>query len=387
MQSSRYSGRPQGRFRRALQQSFILIISIWIGTVQGRAQTPDAETVLRQRVAAYWDAMQRNDYEAASNYVHPDSRKQFIYRVPRGAIVRWKIEKLTFNADKTECNISMLVGRPIPIPIGKAGEVPDLPLENRWVLLQDGAWYLILPWKEGENPLLTLYLAMEDSKSTLVTDGVTSASRPKPATPPPSRLQPDPKNPEVLHRGEKAVFRFHYLNSGEVPFKIFSAEGDCHCTSVQADHPVVEPGKSGTLEVTVDTFGLAYGWTNKLVSVKFSDLVKPLELSIQFNNVPNFMIAPPSVDFGAIPMGKPVEKKVRIVNESGRTVKFLSVFNSESRLTLSMDRTEVGPGETMILTIRCNPNEAGEFADRPMLRTDLEAEPMFNISIRGKITP
>ena len=148
---------------------------------------------------------------------------------------------------------------------------------------------------------------------------------------------------------------------------------------------MVNPGGSGVLEVTVDTFGLPYGETQKLISVKFSDTDKPETLAVRFTNKPNFVVTPPLVDFGTIKKGSPVEKKVRVVNESGRKVKFLAALPSEPRLTISYDKAEIGPGEALIITIRCDPSETGEFIDSPMLRTDLAAEPLLNISIRGRI--
>jgi hypothetical protein len=362
-----------------------LIIGILAPGVQSASQSPDLESVLRRRISAYWEAMQRNDYEAASNYVHPDSRKLFIFRTPKGPIVRWRIEKLTFNDDKTSCSAISMVARPLPIMDVK--EVPDFPIDNQWVLNPDGEWYLKIPWKEGENPLLQLYKGAEVSNAPLVMKGDAPVAKTRLGGEEPGRLQPDPENPTNVHRGEKVVFRYHYRNSGEIPIKIFSAHGDCHCTSAQPENPIVPPGGSGVLEITVDTFGLPYGETQKLVSVKFSDAEKPENLTVRFNNKPNFVFTPPSVDFGTVKKGIPIEKKVQLVNESGQKVKFLAAIVAEPRLTLSYDKAEIGPGETLVVTIRCDPSETGEFIDSPMLRTDLAAEPLVNISIRGRIIP
>jgi len=385
MPSSRYHNPYKPGFHSVPAIFVAVIIGILGAAVQIPCQTPDAESALRRRMTGYWEAMQRGDYETAANYVHPDSRKVFIYRTPRSTILGWQIEKLTFNADKTVCDTITKVARPLPITSVK--EELGFPVENKWQLIADGEWYLSIPWKEGENPLLTLYKGAEESRAPVVMTGDAPPAKSRPGGEESGRLQPDPANPAVVHRGEKALFRYHYRNSGEIPIKIFSAYGDCHCTAVQQEHPVVPPGSSGVLEITVDTFGLPFGETQKLVSVKFSDSDKPETLVVKFNNKPNFVVSPMSVDFGVITKGSPVEKKVRIVNESGRKVTFLAALQSDPRLTLSYDKPEVEPGAALVITVRCNPSEAGELVDSPMIRTDLAAEPLLNIVIRARIIP
>ncbi len=370
---------------RVLAVSLAAIMGIWGGAVQSLSQTPDPETVVRQRMTAYWDAMQRNDYETASNYIHPDSRKLFIFRVPKATVVRWKIQSLKFNADKTVCDTVTIVGRPIPIPIEGGGNVPDLPLDNQWVLASDGQWYLKLPWKDGENPLLDLYKAEDSASGKVVYPGEPPKVKSPLGGEVPSRLVPDPGNPQSIHSGERAIYRFHYKNDSTIPIKILSAHGDCHCTAVQQDNPVIPPGESGVLEITVDTFGLPFGLNRKMVSVQFSDMKDPVNLALQINAVPNFTISPPAVDFGVMLMGTPAEKKVRIVNNSGRIVKILSVLKAEPQLSVQPDKAEIGPGDALTVTLRCTPAEAGEIRDSPMLRTDLAAEPLINIPVRGVI--
>ncbi len=372
-------------FGRTTVISFAVIIGIWGGYVQSPCQTPDVEATLRQRMTGYWEAMQRNDYETASNFIHPDSRKLFIYRVARGAVVRWKIESLTFNADKTVCDTVTIVGRPVPVPIPGVDGVPDFPLQNQWVLAPDGQWYLKIPWTEKENPLLQLYKAQDDAAGAVARPGEPPKTTTTLGGNPPSRLVPDPENPKSLHRGEKATFRFHYTNKGTVPIKILSAHSDCHCTAVKKDNPAVAPGDSGTLEIVVDTFGLPFGQNPKAVSVQFSDMPEPVTFTLKINNLPNFMVTPPSVDFGAMVKGTPVEKQVRIVNNSGRTVKIIGTYLAEPQLSITLDKSEVAPNGAVTVTLRCSASEEGEIRDSPMIRFDLDAEPLINIPIRGVI--
>ena len=372
---------------------FAVIICIWGGAVQSSSQTSDVETALRKRISEYYDAMKRGDYEGAANYLHPDSRKIFIFRVPKGPITRWKIESLKFSPEKTVCDTVVVVGRPIPMPLPGVDGVPDFPLQNQWVLDADGEWYMKLPWKEGENPMLQIYKGMESSQGSMVVSGEktpASGQQPQPAARSegsPQRLVSDPANPTAIHIGEKATYRYHYVNNTRIPLKVLSAHGDCHCTSVQEENPVIPPGQSGTLQITVDTFGLPLGEVQKQVSVRFSDNPNAELIDLPIKTVPNFVVSPPVVDFGLVKKGIAAEKRVQIVNESGRAVKIIQSYTSELQLTLSLNKTELGPGETLVITVRCDPTQEGEFADRPMIRTDLAAEPLINLSVRMRIIP
>ena len=201
------------------------------------------------------------------------------------------------------------------------------------------------------------------------------------------RLKPDRSNPGVVHFGEKAIFRFNFSNEGKSPIRILSAHSDCHCTGVQSEYPDVPPGQTGTLEVTLDAFGLPMGKIEKHVTVQFSDLSFPVDLPISIENLPNYRVMPASVDFGAVRMGMIVEKSVRIINDSGRTVKIVSRLKSDPRLEVSLTRDNLAAGAELNILLRYDAASPGEFLDTIMLYTDLPAEPIINIPVKGAIKP
>jgi hypothetical protein len=144
------------RFAFALSLAAALIIIASAPTVQTYGAPRDqaeaaraAEARLRARMAGYWDAMQRSDYEAAAQFVHPDSRKLFAFEVPKSRVVRWKIDKLSFNSDLTGCDTVTIVSKPIPY----REVVMDWPLHNDWVLA-DGECYYKVGWEKANNPVL-----------------------------------------------------------------------------------------------------------------------------------------------------------------------------------------------------------------------------------------
>jgi hypothetical protein len=178
-----------------------------------------------------------------------------------------------------------------------------------------------------------------------------------------------------------------YRNDGTQPFRIVSAYADCHCTGVAKEFPEVAPGGSGTLEVTLDTFGLPLGRIDKDVSVQFSDMAEPVVVQVTVENLPNFVLTPREVDLGRLPKGIEITRTVKIQNASSRHVKLVEPTSGNARLRSGLDRSELGPGETASLTVRyaAPPSASGDFLDNLLVQTNLEAEPIFTIRIFGRV--
>ena len=59
---------------RTLCLILYLIISIPCSAVQSQPRSDESEARLRERITAYWHAIETGEFEKASEYVHPDSR-------------------------------------------------------------------------------------------------------------------------------------------------------------------------------------------------------------------------------------------------------------------------------------------------------------------------
>lgn len=95
----------------------------------------DNESQLRVRMEAFWDAMFHKNYEVASQYVCPESREMFKYKLQKPDFSKWKIVKLSFTSD-SECEATINITRAFPM----------LPSEFEWSLLHtwirmDGEWF------------------------------------------------------------------------------------------------------------------------------------------------------------------------------------------------------------------------------------------------------
>jgi hypothetical protein len=374
--------------RTLLSAAFVLLWSDSIiggaaGAVQEPSQT-EAEARLRERVSEYWTAMEKADYEAAVPFLHPDSRNQFRNKIPKSRVLKWKIQKLAFNEDRTVCDTVTLVTKPVPV----LGETIDFPLHNRWELV-NGEWYFRIPWGESDNPLLKVFQDQRSVAEQLPVGRSTSAQVDEAAgramKEDRQRIVPDSANPPSVFSGRKAVFRFLYPNAGTNPIQIVSVHADCHCTGAKKDYPEIAPGEVGILEVTLDTFGLPLGRLHKDITVQFSHLPDPLVVNLAVDNLPNFNLTPAAADFGTVRPGSAAQKEIRIVNNSGQPVRILSNFNSDPKLSFTLDRNKLGSGETLVINLSYNSDAGGEFLDNLLLKTDLEAEPLITIPVRGRI--
>lgn len=72
-------------------------------------------------------------------------------------------------------------------------------------------------------------------------------------------------------KGEKRTMTFTFTNKGNAPLIIERVETNCGCTKVKYSHKAVEPGKKGTVKVTVDaSLQEDLGTIGSLVTIYFS---------------------------------------------------------------------------------------------------------------------
>jgi hypothetical protein len=369
--------------------AFVIIFALG-GAVQSLCQKPEAEASLRERIGAFWTTMEKADFAAAAEFIHPESRGTFRDRMGKSRSGAWRIDKLDFNEAFTVCEATVAVRRELPFA---AGAALDWPMHNTWVLEQ-GQWFLKIPWDKDENPIVKMFREQEQVAAQRTTE---IAPAPKTAAPRPSgdafvnsidRFTADMANPTVLHFGEKATFKFHYRNNTNAPIRIVSALADCHCTGVRREgYPELAPGEVGTLEITLDTFGLPLGPVDKNIQVQFSDLKIPLNLHLGVENRPNFIIEPARIDFGSLRSGATGELRIKLKNGSGQTVSVIGVIHADTLLKIEVEKKVAAPNEEIVLALRYDAGKPGDVMDAISLRLDLPAEPLINIPVRGKVVP
>ena len=361
--------------------------SDWVETPANHEEAKEAgkeEEALRARMAQYWEAMQSKRYEQAEACVYPDQRKLFAYQIKKPNVLKWKIDKLDFNEGWTECDTVTLA----TIPVAMFSMEIDFPIENKWVL-HGGEWYFKIPWNAGENPALGLFQKVDWTKRAL--EQKAAAGDPEKAkvvrTQSIREFRPDSSNPVSVRFGEKATFRFSYKNNSPQPIRIVSAHADCHCTDVQQDHARVEPGGTGEIAVAFDSFGMPLGVSRKDVVIQFDDLADSLVLNFKLEVRPNFRLSPESVDFGVLKPGATSYGKVQLSNLSDQTVRILSKLNSDPKVEVVLSQDVIEPGGHIVVSVNYMGSPQGPIRDSVTLQTDLVAQPILNITVRGQVHP
>jgi hypothetical protein len=82
-----------------------------------------------------------------------------------------------------------------------------------------------------------------------------------------------------------------------------------------------------------------------------------------------------------------VERTMMLQNRSGKPFRIISSSASFPGMRVSFDREALGVNERAELTVRMATPREGAFNAMIMVRTDLEAEPIFNVRVKGTGTP
>ena len=77
-----------------------------------------------------------------------------------------------------------------------------------------------------------------------------------------------------VKKGEQVKLLFTFENTGNQPLIIFDAGAECSCTKVTYPKEPIQPGKSGKIEINLDT-SPAYGRQNRTVEVVSNDDKSP----------------------------------------------------------------------------------------------------------------
>lgn len=69
-----------------------------------------------------------------------------------------------------------------------------------------------------------------------------------------------------ISAGTKVSYSFNFTNTGKIPLVISEAHSSCGCTVPTYPHDPIQPGQSGTIEVTFDSTGKT-GHQKKTVTI------------------------------------------------------------------------------------------------------------------------
>ena len=113
--------------------------------------------------------------------------------------------------------------------------------------------------------------------------------------------------------GRAVTVRFAFTNKGKGNLVIKDVRSSCACFHPKTTSKLVAPGKSAAVEVIVKPDGVSTQ-VDKTVMIDTNDPARPVTvLKIKAELARVVILTPPTINFGSIPVGKSIEKTVKIL--------------------------------------------------------------------------
>jgi hypothetical protein len=150
-------------------------------------------------------------------------------------------------------------------------------------------------------------------------------------------------------QGETLKHVFSFSNKGSTTLEILSVEPTCGCQATSVSAKQIQAGRSGRIEVTVDTEGLT-GAVEKSVNIITNDPRRPsVSLSIRADVRPEISVSSPSIYFENVPKGREVTKEVIITIAAERSIKILSAESTDESVTAKLEPVPDSEGKKVKL--------------------------------------
>jgi hypothetical protein len=138
-------------------------------------------------------------------------------------------------------------------------------------------------------------------------------------------------------QGEMLKHVFNFTNKGSTTLEILGVEPSCGCQAASLSAKQIQAGRSGQIEVTVDTAGLS-GAIEKSVNILTNDPRRPsVSLSIRADVQPEISVSSPSIFFENVPKGTEVTKEVIITVAAERSIKILSAESTDESVIVKLE--------------------------------------------------
>ncbi len=142
---------------------------------------------------------------------------------------------------------------------------------------------------------------------------------------------------------------FSFSNSGSSTLEILEVEPTCGCQAVSLTTKQIEPGKSGQIEVHVDTT-VMIGAVTESINIITNDPLRPsILLTIKVDVQPEISLSSPSIYFGDVPKGKEVTEEVILTILEDKSIKILSAESSDESVSVRLEPVPDSDGKKVKL--------------------------------------
>ncbi len=176
----------------------------------------------------------------------------------------------------------------------------------------------------------------------------------------------------VVARGSTVSHRFKVTNIYDVPVHIASVRTTCGCTAASPSKTTLEPGESAYIEASMDTVRFVHRKDSNLIitfdAPYYAEVYIPLTVYIRRDVV----FTPGSANFGVVPQGKQVEKKIDVAYAGRPDWKIVEVKSGSPHVearVVETRRTEMYVNYDLFVTLK-GTAPPGDFRTLVTLITD-----------------
>ena len=183
----------------------------------------------------------------------------------------------------------------------------------------------------------------------------------------------------------KHIFKF--ANKGNETLEIIRVDSSCGCTSALLSANKIAPGKSGDIEVLIETKDLPASELSKTVSVMSTDPKLPVVvLTLTAVVEPEFVISEPSIYFGNVPRGHEVTKEILVTIPPNKSSKLLDASSTDANVTVKLAPVAGSNGKQFkVIALQKADAAEGFHNGAIVIKTTSPVKPELKIPVRGLV--
>jgi hypothetical protein len=191
-----------------------------------------------------------------------------------------------------------------------------------------------------------------------------------------------------IPQGSTVSHFFKIKNIGDDTLQIFKVRSGCACTLAPLKKDILAPQESTFLEVTFNSKNYQ-GPKNMGVAVFSNDTAASSNIYFTANvenEIPLVKIDPLQVNFDSTKIGKNVQKRVNILNNSNSLLQMTIVEKPEDLVDFQISRTDLNPKEKAEITFQISPKATpGSFQTNLILDFQGKEKVRYTLPISGTI--
>ena len=194
-------------------------------------------------------------------------------------------------------------------------------------------------------------------------------------------------NPDVefgtMYSGAKKKAKLILRNIGNDTLHIYSVQPECGCTAVKKPKPFLLPGQSDVVELEFNSTRY-FGKVEKHVTVNTNDPTSQyvsVKLLIDVREILHPMNGSYMLWMNNAIIGKPVTQTMTLKNVSGQPLKILRDSISSSIISVSLNKLNLLPDDTLTVQVSANASRLGYFNEHFDIITDHKVQPSTEVQV------